>query len=186
MTEPAARDHDARAPDPGADPYAGRLGRVINAGGGVFALLLVLSAGILIFEIVMRYVFNAPTIWAHETVIFLSGASFVYGGLYAVVRNQHIRIVLIYNQLPPRIRRRVDVAISFFSFLATAFFAWAAWQGVKRAVWNPAGDIRLERSGSAWNPPFPAFLKTFLLLMLLVMAVQFLILTVNHLRGRER
>lgn len=186
MSYPLPEPPELRAPDPGADPYAGALGRNINAGGAVFALLLVASAGILIVEIVMRYVFNAPTIWAHETVIFISGTSFVYGGLYAVARNQHIRIVVIYGQIPPGIRRRVDVVISFVSFLATAMFAWAAWQGVKRALWNPAGDIRFERSGSAWNPPFPALLKVFLLIVLLVMAVQFLILTVNHFRGRSR
>ena len=186
MTDPAPPGEAARAPDPGADPYTGRLGQAVNAGGTVFALLLVVSAGILIFEIVMRYVFDAPTMWAHETVIFISGTAFVYGGLYTVARNQHIRIVVIYGQLPPGIRRRVDVVISFVSFLATAMFAWAAWQGVRRALWNPAGDIRLERSGSAWNPPFPALLKLFLLIALLVMAAQFLILTVNHFRGRTR
>ena len=186
MADPAPDSPDVRAGDRGADPYAGRLGRIVNSVGVVFAGLFVLSAGILIFEIVLRYVFNAPTIWAHETVIFISGISFLYGGLYAVVRNQHIRIVLIYDQIPSAIRRWVDVIISFVSFLATSIFAWAAWQGVKRAFWNPAGDIRLERSGSAWNPPFPALLKLFLLTILLIMAVQFLILTVNHIRGRTR
>ena len=54
---------------------------------------------ILIQEVVLRYVFNSPTIWAHETTIFLCGIAFVYGGLYCAARDSHIRVVLIYDAI---------------------------------------------------------------------------------------
>ncbi len=170
--------------DPGADIHAGALGRIINAVGIVFALGLLVSAGILVLEIFLRYVLNAPTIWAHETVIFLTASAFVYGGLYVVARNAHIRVVLIYDFLPKRVRRYFDIYISLICCLASGMFAWAAWKGVERAIWTPAGEFRLETSGSAWNPPTPGLIKLFLLFILIVMTVQFLILTVAYYRKK--
>jgi TRAP-type C4-dicarboxylate transport system permease small subunit len=168
----------------GPTPAAGLLGRVVNRGGIVFALAILASAGILGLEVVLRYVFNAPTTWAHETVIFLNACAFVFGGLYVVARDAHIRVVLIYDQLPARIRRIFDVAISVACLIATTFFAWAAWQSLVRAVWTPTGEFRLESSGSAWDPPTPGLLKIFLFAILIVMAVQFAVLAWNYARGR--
>lgn len=172
--------------DDGADPDAGRLGRAINSFGIVFALGILVSAGILIIEIFLRYVLNSPTIWAHETVIFLNAAAFVFGGLFVVARNSHIRVVLIYDYLAKPIRRHFDIIISLVSFAASAIFAWAAWQGVKRAAWTPTGEFRLETSGSAWNPPTPGVLKVFLLVILIVMAIQFLVLAASYFFKKDR
>ena len=49
----------------------------------------------------------------------------------------------------------------------------------------PGGEIRIERSGSAWNPVYPGLIKIFLMLVLGVMTVQFAILAVNYARGRR-
>ncbi|MGR3496062.1 TRAP transporter small permease subunit [Citreimonas sp.] len=172
-------------PPQGPIPQAGRLGRAISAGGVVFAIGIVAAMLILIQEVVLRYFFNAPTTWAHETTIFLSGIAFVYGGLYCVARDSHIRVVLIYDAVSPKVRRRFDVVISIVCALSSAIFAYAAWLMVERAAFTPAGDFRLETSGSAWNPPFPGMTKIFLLAVLTVMAVQFLVLTVNYARRKH-
>lgn len=167
-----------------SDPMAGLLGRIIAKIGDIFAVAIVLSAAVLIYEVVMRYVFNAPTFWAHETVIFLTAITFVYGGLFGAATNRHIRVVLIYDALGPSKRRIFDIAISIACALATALFSWAGWQVVKRAIWTPAGEFRLETSGSSWNPPTPGLLKVFLLLILIIMSVQFAILALNYWRRK--
>jgi len=162
---------------------SGFLGRMINKGGIVFAVGIVLSMVILIQEVVLRYVFNAPTIWAHETTIFLCAVAFIYGGLYGVARNTHIRVVIFYDLIHGRARQVLDTIISLICMGASIFFAWASWLMVTRAIFRPDGSIHLETSGSAWDPPFPAYLKLFLLAVLVVMALQFLILAVNYLRA---
>lgn len=170
-------------------PEAGLLGRAVDRVGYLFAAGLVLAAGILLTEVFLRYVLNRPTIWAHETTTFLSGIAFVYGGLFCASRNSHIRVVLIYDQLSPYWRRVMDIAISLVSCLAALFFVYAAWIMVGRATFAPTGEFRLERSGSAWNPPTPALLKLFLLTILVLLALQYLILAFNHfrrLRGEAR
>ncbi|SON54973.1 TRAP-type mannitol/chloroaromatic compound transport system, small permease component [Hartmannibacter diazotrophicus] len=165
-----------------AIPEAGWLGKAIDKGGLIFALGLLAAMLILIQEVVLRYVFNAPTIWAHETTVFLCALAFVYGGLYCTARDSHIRVVLIYDAVSPTVRRGLDVIISIISAIASAFFAWASWELVKRAIFRPDGSIHLETSGSAWDPPFPALLKLFLLAVMAVMTVQFVILAINHAR----
>ncbi|WP_078059282.1 TRAP transporter small permease subunit [Tropicimonas marinistellae] len=168
--------------DRGAVPEAGTFGRIINAGGFAFAVAICASACILLVEIFLRYVLNSPTIWAHETTTFLCGISFLYGGLYCASRNSHIRVVLIYDILPPKVRRIVNIFISFASFIAAGFFTYAAWIMSQKALFSPLGEFRMERSGSAWNPPAPALVKTFLLIVMVLMTIQFLILTWNYIR----
>ena len=185
MTDHDVTSEAAHEAPAGPIPEAGWLGRAISAGGVIFALGIILAMLILIQEVVLRYFFNAPTVWAHETTIFLSGLAFVYGGLYCVARDSHIRVALIYDAIPPAARRALDVAISAICALSSAMFAYAAWLMVERAVWAPTGEVRLDRSGSAWDPVYPGLMKSFLLAVLAVMAVQFLVLAVNYARGRR-
>ena len=163
---------------------AGLMGRIVDRAGYVFAAGIVLAAAILLLEVFLRYFFNRPTIWAHETTVFLCGAAFVFGGLYCTCKNSHIRVVLLYDLLSPGARRMANVVISLASAVAAAFFAYAAWHMVQRAVWTPSGDIRLETTGSAWSPPTPALIKIFVLVVMVLLVVQFLILAVNYARGK--
>lgn len=176
--------HTASAPM--SIPEAGFLGRIIKNGGFVFAGCIIMSAVILLTEVFLRYVFNSPTIWAHETTTFLCGISFLYGGLYCAARDSHIRVVLIYDLLSPRMRRIFDVVISLVSAFASLFFAYAAYLMVKSATYTPRGKFRLETSGSAWDPPTPALVKIFLFCMLIVLTLQFIILALNYYKRQAK
>lgn len=164
-------------------PQAGWLGWAITRVARLFAVGILVAMAVLVMEVFLRYVFNSPTIWAHETTTFLSAVTFIFGGLYCVARNSHIRVVLIYDLVSPRLRRILDILISIACLCASLFFAWAAWLMVKKALFRPDGNFFLESSGSAWNSPAPALLKLFLLLVLITMSIQFLILTFNYMRG---
>lgn len=181
-SQDARRTPDNHDSEPSSPPEAGFLGRAIVAGGRLFAICLIAAMAILNGEVLLRYLFNSPTIWAHEATIFLCAVTFVYGGLYCTARNSHIRVVLLYDQMKGHYRKILDALISVVCAVSSGLFAWASWLMVERAVFRPDGSIRLETSGSAWNPPTPALLKLFLLLVLTLMAVQFAVLAVNHAR----
>lgn len=185
QTHPAAGEGAGEREIRRAIPEAGLVGRVIDRLGIVFALGIVAAMAILIMEVVLRYAFNAPTIWAHETTIFLCAIAFVYGGLYSAARDSHIRVVLIYDYVPKPVRRVLDVCISLVCMVAALFFAYASVLMVGKAILLPDGSFRLETSGSAWNPPTPALLKIFLLIVMGVMAIQFLVLSWNYARGQR-
>lgn len=168
--------------DESAIPEAGFIGRWIQRGGVFVAALFLVSAAIIMYEIFMRYVLNAPTLWVTETTIFLCAVAFIYGGLYCVARDRHIRVVLIYDHLPHAWRRVFDIAISLLCLLCACFFAWASWTMVQRSWWAPSGAFRLEGTGSAWDPPTPALMKGFLMAVMVVMAIQFIVLAFNYAR----
>lgn len=166
-------------------PEAGILGRLVDRSAYIFAVGIVISAVILVMEVLLRYVFNRPTIWAHETTIFLCAVAFAFGGLYCTSRNTHIRVVLIYDVLSQRARRIMDIVISLTCAAASAFFAYASWHMVTRAVWTPSGEMRLETTGSAWSPPTPGIIKIFIFAVMVLLVLQFLIYAVNYARGRR-
>ncbi len=83
---------------------SGRFGQAIDRLGAVVATFFLISTGVVLFEIVSRYVFDAPTRWAHETTTFLCAAGFLYGGLYALSHDKHIRVVLIYEAVSDDVR----------------------------------------------------------------------------------
>lgn len=171
-------------PETTAPPVvSGLFGKMVEKTGTVFAIGFLASMSVLIVEIVMRHVFDSPTLWAHETTTFLCGIGFVFGGLFCAARDKHIRVVILYDIAGPKLRRFLDVAISLICAVASGFFAWAAWLMVGRAAFAPDGTFRLETSGSAWNPPFPSLLKIFLLIVMIALTVQFIILAINYMRG---
>lgn len=134
------------------------------------------------FEVVMRYVFGMPTRWVHETTIALSAICFAFGGAYCLAVDKHIRMVVVYDSVGPRVRRWLDVCISVVGCLSCMLMSWAAWGLASKAFWTPTGDFRLETSGSAWNPPTPAIVKAVLFVTLCLMTVQFALQIVRHLR----
>ena len=171
-------------PHSAPEPDNGRLSRLIVAFGKPFSIVFIVIALMLIYEVVLRYVFAWPTIWVHETSTFLCAVSFLVGGLYSVATNKHIRIVLVYDAVSARVRRWLDVFIYAICAASTLFFSYGAWLSAKRAIFSPSGALRLETSGTAWNPPYPSILKLLLVLTLLVMSVQFPLLMLRALRGK--
>lgn len=148
------------------------LDRGIVSAGGVFSFLFAISTIISLYEIVLRYFFNAPTIWAHETVIALIAACYLYGGMQCLAADKHIRIGLIYFGTSGGTRRLLDFVNGVLALFFAVAIAYAAFTMVEKSWWTPQGDLRLEKSGSAWNPITPALIKMALFLTSIVLAVQ--------------
>jgi C4-dicarboxylate transporter, DctQ subunit len=158
------------------------LSRLLIPLGRPVAVAFLLVTAFTFFEVVMRYAFNRPTIWVHETTIALTAVCFAFGGAYCLATDRHIRVVLLYDAVGPRARRWLDVAISLVGAASCGLMAWAAWSLASRAFFTPQGAFRLETSGSAWNPPFPAIVKGVLFITLCVMCVQLLLQAYCHIR----
>jgi C4-dicarboxylate transporter DctQ subunit len=158
------------------------LDRLVARGGQTVSLLFLLSGGIIVFEVVARYVFDSPTAWVHETTTFICALCFAYGGSYCLARDKHIRIVIIYDHISARARRVLDVILSLLGVVLGAALSYAAWTMVQKSFFAPWGDFRMETSGSAWDPTFPAWTKLALFVALLVMTVQFVLHTIHHIK----
>ncbi|MGR3490531.1 MAG: TRAP transporter small permease subunit [Shimia sp.] len=180
---PEALPHARDTPVP---EISGAFGRAVDAVAIAFALCFAASTAIILYEVLARKLFNAPTLWAHDTTIFLCGVAFAFSGLYALARDRHIRVVLLYDRITGRAKRALDVALSSIGLITVLFFSWGAWQVARRSVWAPTGEIRLETTGSSLRLPYPGLLKAFLFLVVVAMAVQFAVHIYNHARKGRR
>lgn len=154
------------------DRFARWLGQTL---AWLFAVAMVLIA----YEVVMRYAFNSPTIWVHDLTITLVGICFVFGGAFALQRDEHIRITTIVQHVSPRTRRWLTFGcdVTTLAFLAPVTFA-----AIHQAI--PSIEI-METSGRAWDVPIPVVLKSVLALGSLLMTVQALWHAWETLRGRR-
>ena len=77
--------------------------------GKAISLLVVCMTGILCWEVILRYAFNAPTIWAHEVSCHIFAAYSVLGGAYVLLVNEHVRSDVVYARFSPRGRAIFDL-----------------------------------------------------------------------------
>lgn len=159
------------------------LDRYVNSAGSLISWLALIAMAISVWEVVMRYAFNSPTSWVHETVIFLIACIFALGGPVALARDKHIRIRVIYDAVSPGVRRIFEVFNSIITLLFTVGMSYAAYIMFWRSSHNPTGDWQLERSGTSWNPPFPALTKAVILLAVAVMMLQAILHVIYAVRG---
>jgi TRAP-type mannitol/chloroaromatic compound transport system permease small subunit len=150
--------------------------------GRLLSWLFLFTVLISFYEILMRYLFNAPTMWVHETASFLGGALFLFGGAYALANNTHVRVVLVYDHVSDKARRYLNLFHHICGLLFSALLIFGAWRMTENSWFAPWGDLRLETSGSAWNPPFPALLKGMVLLTVCVLFCQFVLHLINEVR----
>jgi len=149
-----------------------RLDEWVDHVGRYVSWLFLVGVVISFLEVVMRYAFSAPTIWAHETTIMLVAVCFAYSGCYAMARDSHIRIGIIYNAVGPRGRRYLDILNAVLTLVFLLGIGYAAIAFTEKSWFAPTGELRLEGSGTAWNPVFPPLVKLVLLLCVALMAVQ--------------
>jgi TRAP-type C4-dicarboxylate transport system permease small subunit len=152
------------------------------------SLFFLFTVIISFYEVVMRYVFNAPTTWVHETASFVGGSLFIVGGIYAFATNKHVRVVLVYDSVSQQTRKYLNIVHHIFGLAFSSMLAYAAYQLSHEAWFTPWGDLRLETSGSVLNAPYPALLKGLIFLCLCILVAQFLlhlIHEITHLRKRK-
>ena len=70
---------------------ARRLDRIAIRSGHLAAWLIAPMVLSLCWEVVARYVFNAPTPWADDMTFMLYGSFFMLGAAFALQRRGHVR-----------------------------------------------------------------------------------------------
>ncbi len=87
--------------------------------GRIVVILAVIFAAIIIYDVVLRYAFNAPTRWAFDVSKQLYGFYFILLGGYALRHQAHVRVDLLIERFSPGLRRITEILgyiIFFFPF----------------------------------------------------------------------
>ena len=110
-------------------------------------LILTLSVA---YEVFVRYVLNAPTVWAFDMMVQMYGALFLMAGPYALAQDTHVRADVVYRLLSIRWQARIDL-ILYFCFFFPGMLA-LAWYGAeiasdswryKEVSWNSPARIQI-------------------------------------------
>ena len=120
--------------------------RINDAVGRCVALLIVVSILITMYEVVMRYVFNSPTVWVNESVQILFGFYFLLGGGYTLLHDGHVRVDVLLQGLKSRGRRFVNI----LSLVIVMFYLGVLLYISADTAFD--ASIHLERAESAWAP----------------------------------
>lgn len=121
---------------------------------------------IMFFEVVMRYVFEKPTLWVNEMSLWTAGAIYLLAGLYVMQQRGHIRIFILYDMVSRTWQRAFDTVSTVLICLFSAAVVWGGF--------NEARDklLRWETFGTAWDPPIPATMKPLVLIVVTLIAIQ--------------
>ena len=91
------------------------------------AVLLLIMLVICFFAVILRYCFNSPWTWSEEMILVLL-VGFGYCCIAIdVYRDEHVALTGVYNLLPPKGRKALDILrhllmSGFFALMA--FYAW--------------------------------------------------------------
>lgn len=110
-------------------------------------LILTLSVA---YEVFVRYVLNAPTVWAFDMMVQMYGALFLMAGPYALAQDSHVRADVLYRLIPVRWQARIDFVLYFLFFfpgmLALFWYGWEiaadSWR-YKEVSWNSPARIQI-------------------------------------------
>ncbi len=109
-----------------------------------YSILLVTLA--VLYEILARTLFNLPTVWSNESVIYISAVAYLLCGAYALLYYRHVRIDLIYERLGPKTRTGLDLVTFVFFLLYVGTLVWVGGQ----MAWLSFNQN--ETTGTYWNP----------------------------------
>lgn len=102
---------------------------------------------VITYEVVARYFFNRPTIWAQDTAVFMFGYCGLLSGAWVLQRGEHINLDLVYNLLSPRGKAILEV---ISGLLLLFFVGLVLVYGFKEAQSSFAIH---ERRPTEWAPP---------------------------------
>lgn len=142
--------------------------------GDFVSILFLIVVCISFFEVIMRYLFNAPTLWVHESTSFLVSLAMLFGGVACYADEKHIAMTFISDSFSPVARWYTVLFVEVCTLVFSIMMAYGAFLAAKDAFISPFGSFRMQTSGSALDPPFPAlnkgfFFATCIMLVFLVM-----------------
>jgi TRAP-type mannitol/chloroaromatic compound transport system permease small subunit len=135
-----------------AAPFHIRLVRIIDqftdTTGTWVAWLNVPLVAAVAYEVLARYLFNAPTIWSFDVTYMLYGTIFMLGSAYALHKGAHIRTDFFFEKWSIRTKGMID-SIAFIVFFFPSIFVFLLVSGAEG--WY-AFEIGETSEQTPWRP----------------------------------
>lgn len=149
--------------------------------GEVTSLLILPLLVVVIYEVVMRYAFNSPTVWGFEATTFLYGIHYMFGLAYTDVTGGHVKVDIFSSRASTKTQAFLSALTTLVLFLPvmTCLTIWS----FKFAASSVA---MRELNSTSWAPPVYPFkmIMALTLLFLLLQGVSNLIRSFQTLTGK--
>ncbi len=121
----------------------------------------------MVYEVLARKLFLAPTIWAYDMSRFFYGALFMLGAGYALSKGVHIRADFLYRNFKVKTQGRVDFWLYLlFYFPGLIVFCYMTVGFVQESI------MRSERGMDTTWMPYMWPIKTCLLIGIIFLLIQ--------------
>lgn len=134
--------------------------------------------GVTLYEVVARYVLNAPTLWSSDIGYMLNGALFLLAIAYTLLSGNHIRVDFFSARFSPRLQDWINAV--FFAVVLLPALTWLSWVTARR-FWRAYETGELDPM-SSWAPLIWPFYLV-ITIGFMTLALQVLVETIRHIRG---
>jgi TRAP-type mannitol/chloroaromatic compound transport system permease small subunit len=125
-----------------------RIDSISEWSGRIFSWISLPLVLFMSYDVIMRYLFQAPTKWAYEMTWMLYGALFILGGAYGLKHKLHVRVDILYNRWSPQTRAIFDLMVYILIFFPVfyilighsiiyAYYSWEVWETSYISYWQP-------------------------------------------------
>jgi TRAP-type mannitol/chloroaromatic compound transport system permease small subunit len=118
--------------------------------GGVARWLCPALVLLITLEVIRRFAFNSPSMWAFETSEMIGATIYVFGWAYVHRYRGHIRVDVFYARLSRRMQALIDVLgniFLFFPYIMVLTYQAGRWT---KYAWT----INEKMQETGWYPPF--------------------------------
>ncbi len=129
-------------------PVSRTIDRFILKEGELSALLILPLVVVVLYEVIMRYAFNAPTTWGFELTTFLYGIHYMLGLGYTEQYEGHVRVDILTSRLSPKAQAWMNVLTAL-----VIFFPVMTLLTVFAAKYAYVSTMFFERNPTSWAPP---------------------------------
>jgi TRAP-type mannitol/chloroaromatic compound transport system permease small subunit len=141
---------------------------LIEKQGQFTSFLIVPLLFIVLYEVMMRYVFNAPTVWGFEATAFAYGMHYMLGLSFMEHAEGHVRVDIITSRFPKKAQAVIMILGYLIIFMPV--YVLMTWGAIKFAH---TATITDELNSTSWAPRIWPFK--------IIMALSFLFLVVQGL-----
>ena len=146
------------------------------------ALLIIPLTIVVIYEVIMRYVFNAPTVWGFEATTFIYGVHFMLGLAYTAVHDGHVKVDIFTSRAKSRTQAILVILTNLIIFLPV-FTCMTIWSW-KYAI---TSTLQHELNSTSWAPPIWPFklIMAIAFSFLLIQGISTVLKAINSLRSEK-
>ena len=109
--------------------------------GALSAWIVIPLMLVVIYEVFLRHILNAPTRWGYDVLWMIFSAQFLLGGAFTLLRKGHIRIDIVYGVLSEKAKLIYDIVNTLVVILPPAVLL--TWAGIVFAgeAWSSGENL---------------------------------------------